>query len=117
MKSFILINLLIILTSPTQSPVQVRSASEKTLEQYQTAAADYARQGRKQEAVEALRQVARLKPDDAMTHYQLGIELIGLGLFLEATESLSKAIQLAPTMAEAHRELCVARYNLQQYSL
>src|SRR5262245_15036649 len=105
MKSLILINLLIVFATPLPA-AQVRSSGEKSLEKYQAEAAEYIRQGRRQEAIDALRQVLRLKPDDATTHYSLGIELNAVGLFQEASEAFSKAIQLAPAMAEAHRELC-----------
>jgi len=69
-----------------------------------------------EEAARVLRELTRLKPDDAQVRYWLGSELNALGSFLDASESLIKAIQLDPGMARAHRELCVARYNLKQYT-
>ena len=111
MKCLILITLFLIVATPT-----LTTAQQKTLETYEAEASEYIKQGRHQEAVEALRQVTRLKPDDAIAHYYLGIELNLLGSFSEASESLSRVIEMKPKMSEAHRELSVVRHNLKQYS-
>ena len=114
MKSLILIGLTAIFVYPTQTRAQVKPP-DKSLESYKSEVIEYRRLGRHEVAVGVLRQVTHLSPDDHMAHYFLGVELNALGSFLEASESLLRAIQLKPT-AEARRELCVACHNLKQYS-
>ena len=110
MKSVVVLGFLLFLAAPSQSIAQ------KTVESLQAEALDYVSRGRHQEAADALRQVTRLKPNDATAHNLLGVELSELGLFIEAAESLSRALQLDPASAVAHRQLCVVHYNLKQYS-
>jgi len=57
--------------------------------------------GRYQEAVEALREAVRLKPDDAEAWCYLGFSYGALGRRREAVEAFRKAVRLKPDFAEA----------------
>jgi tetratricopeptide (TPR) repeat protein len=57
----------------------------------------YGKLGRHPEAVEALREGLRLKPDHAEACYNLGVSYIGeLGRWQEAAEALREGVRLKP---------------------
>ena len=60
------------------------------------------------EAVAALREAIRLKPDDAMPTRNLGLALKSQGKLDEAVAAYREAIRLKPDYAEAHNNLGVA---------
>jgi tetratricopeptide (TPR) repeat protein len=57
------------------------------------------------DALQALRKAARLLPDDAEAHSNLGATLLGLGLLDEAAASCRRAIEIEPHLAMAHNNL------------
>jgi len=61
--------------------------------------------GRYEEAIEALKQVVRIRPGFAEAQYGLGVSYANLRLYGEATKALMQAIQLKPDYAEAHHIL------------
>jgi tetratricopeptide (TPR) repeat protein len=63
------------------------------------------RQGRKDEAIAALRKAAELMPEDAETHNNLGNALREQGRTSEAEELYRHALLLRPTYVEAHYNL------------
>jgi tetratricopeptide (TPR) repeat protein len=64
--------------------------------------------GRQAEAIEAYREVLRLKPDHPDAHFGLGVELARLpGKKDEAMLAYQRAIELRPAFAEAHHALAL----------
>jgi hypothetical protein len=51
-------------------------------------------------------------PDDAETHYKLGLELARLGRLLEAISQFGDALKLKPDYAEAHYDMALALLRL-----
>lgn len=69
--------------------------------------------GHWEEAVEALRELVLLSPEDAEAHVRLGSALLhGLDRPAEAVEPLRHACFLAPAQARSHGELAVALNRL-----
>lgn len=60
------------------------------------------------EALEALRQSAKLSPDQPETHGNIGSALLGLGRPAEAAAAFREAIRLAPRDGSFHTALCGA---------
>lgn len=66
-----------------------------------------------EEAVETLRELVRLRPEDAEAHVRLGSALLhGLDRPAEAVEPLRHACFLAPAEARSHGELAIALNRL-----
>lgn len=62
-------------------------------------------QGKRDDAVLAMRTAARLLPQDAEAHSNLGMSLSQLNRFVEAESALSHALQIEPTHTAAHSHL------------
>lgn len=62
-------------------------------------------------ALTAMLEAARLLPDDAEVHNNLGLVLTGLNRATEAEAVLQRAVALAPDYAEAHNNLSIAFYD------
>ena len=60
------------------------------------------------EAVAALKEIARLRPDSADDHYNLGVGYQRLGRFVEAASSLRSAVELRPSFHQALAQLALA---------
>ena len=70
-----------------------------------------------QEAVQALRELVRLRPEDAEAHVRLGSALLhGLDQPAEAVGPLGHACFLAPDDARIHGELAFALSRLEQHA-
>jgi len=61
--------------------------------------------GRYEEAIEALTQAVRIKPDFAEAQYGLGVSYANMHLYEAAEKALMQAVQLSPRYAEAHHIL------------
>ena len=68
--------------------------------------------GRYKEAIEALKEVVRIRPGFAEAQYGLGISYANTRLYGEATKALMQAIQLKPHYAEAHHILGFVYLNI-----
>ncbi len=64
--------------------------------------------GRVEEAVDHLREAARLRPNDAQVRNNLGFALLSANRTAEAIARLEEAIALAPDLVEAQRNLAQA---------
>lgn len=58
-------------------------------------------------AIEAYRQEIKIKPDDAMAHYNLGYVYCKLGMYKEAIKAYKQAIKIKPDMEMAYYNLGV----------
>ena len=65
------------------------------------------------EAIAPLREIVRLKPDGADCRYDLGAAYLRCGLYVEAAESLRKAVDLRPGFHQALGQLAYALERLQ----
>ncbi len=74
-----------------------------------------ARQGRLEEAVEALSNATRINPRDAAGFFNLGNALKQLGRLEQAIRAYAKAVQLAPHAAATHNGLGVALRDAGKY--
>ena len=72
----------------------------------------YANLGRHREAIEAYREVLRLKPDDAMAWYNLGFAYGKLGRYREEIEAYRESLRLKPDDASAWNNLAVTYFIL-----
>lgn len=59
------------------------------------------------ERMESYKQAIRIKPDDAVAHYKLGVAYDGRDRYQEAIEAYKQAIRIWPDYAEAHHNLGV----------
>ena len=75
------------------------------------------RQGKYDEALEALSQAAQLDPQDADTFQNLGVVLAEKGLREPAETAFRRAIRLAPGNGDAHHNLAVIYATQQPPSL
>jgi tetratricopeptide (TPR) repeat protein len=64
--------------------------------------------GKIEEAIGHYEQALRAEPDDAETHYNLGIALVQLGRLPEAIRHWEMALHIKPNYAEAHYNLGIA---------
>ncbi|MDR3481927.1 MAG: tetratricopeptide repeat protein [Burkholderiaceae bacterium] len=64
------------------------------------------------DALAALQQAARLFPDDAETHNNLGVTLLDLGRLADAAASLRRALAIKPDYGDAHYNLGNTLYAL-----
>lgn len=71
-------------------------------EAYFNLGSEYFYSGKYNEAIEALKQAIRIKPNYAEAHYNLGIMYSKLDMYKEAIESYKQAIRIKPDFAEAH---------------
>mgnify|MGYP006197068959 CR=1 FL=1 len=76
------------------------------------AAADAARQGRYEAALEEYRAAAELNPEEARHHYNLGSLLAQLERWEEALPALRRAVDLEPNLAAAYNELASVHRRL-----
>ncbi len=67
---------------------------------------------RYKEAIEALKQVVRIRPGFAEAQYGLGLSYANIRLYGDATKALMQAIQLKPHYAEAHHILGFVYLNI-----
>src|SRR5262249_46290268 len=63
------------------------------------------RKGLKDEAITALKEAIRLRPNSASAHYNFGVVLVESGSFDESIAANQEAIKLDPNYAEAHCNL------------
>ena len=75
----------------------------------------YDEAGRKDEALEQLKEAIAHKPDFATAHYNLGNLLEDLKQYDEAEEEYREAIRVDPDLAEAHSNLGVLLKYLKRY--
>ena len=68
-------------------------------------------QGEIDAALASMLEAARLLPDDAEVHNNLGLVLTNLRRAVEAEAALRRALALAPDYAEAHNNLAIALYD------
>jgi len=66
------------------------------------------RQGRRAEAIAALRKALALEPDYALAHDGLGVALYAQGQIAEAIEHYQRALELDPRNSDARHHLAVA---------
>ena len=66
------------------------------------------------EAQHAFQKTVQLVPDDAESHYNLGVALKNLGLLNDAVASYRRAIKIKPNYVEAHHNLGNALKDLMQ---
>jgi hypothetical protein len=90
MKYLVLIGLLIILIRRVEIKAQSGVPNDKSGKLLRAASNNESRLLRLKESVDALRQLTRSEPGNAKARYSLGVELIALGLYGEACESLYK---------------------------
>lgn len=57
------------------------------------------------ERIETLRQFVADDPQDGLTRFMLGRELLAAGLAIEAAEHLAEAVRLSPDHTASYREL------------
>jgi tetratricopeptide (TPR) repeat protein len=67
------------------------------------------------EAIKYYREAIKLNPDDATTHYDLGVLLYSLKRFDEAEAEWRDAIKLNPHFSAAHYNLGVLLYGLKRF--
>ena len=67
--------------------------------------------GQVERALAAMLEAARLLPDDAEAHNNLGLVLIGLTRAVDAEQALHRALALTPDYAEAHNNLAIALFD------
>jgi tetratricopeptide (TPR) repeat protein len=63
------------------------------------------RQAKYQEAIESYRQVQKLKPDLALTHYNLGVAYFQQNEWARAEKEWVRALELKPDFAPAQKML------------
>ena len=73
-------------------------------------------QGKGKDALPAFRRVAELAPNEADSHFNIGVILKGMGRFEEAVASYRRAISLKPDYAEAYSNLGNVQHELGQYA-
>jgi Tfp pilus assembly protein PilF len=57
------------------------------------------------EAVEHLKKALRIRPEDAQTHYNLGVALVEQGWVEAAIEHFDKALEIDPELVDARKNL------------
>ena len=70
------------------------------------------RTGRTDEAIEAYRQVVRLRPEQADGYRQLGAVCLKAKRYAEASQSLVNSLRFDPTNAQARHDLGVAYHYM-----
>ena len=96
---------------PAAQTRQVQATDDYVEAQYRLGKACY-ELSRYKEAIEALKQVVRIRPDFAEAQYGLGVSYANIRLYGEATKALMQAIQLKPHYAEAHHILGFVSLNI-----
>ena len=76
----------------------------------------YAESGLYNKAIEAYKQVIRIKPDDAAAHYNLGVQYAKLRRYAEEIEAYKQAIRIKPDFADAYYGLGLAYGMLDRYA-
>ena len=76
----------------------------------------YGELGRHTEAIDAYKQVIRIKPDDTEPHFCLGTAFVNVGRYTEAINAFKEAIRIKPDYAEAHGYLGVVYGILGRYT-
>jgi hypothetical protein len=88
--------------SRPQEPVQIGSLADVSRnEVLQNKGAEFLSAGRYVEAAAVLQEEVQLRPNSPITHYNLGVALIGTNDFCGATQSLKIAVDLAPNDPDA----------------
>ena len=90
---------------------QVQTAADYADVQYRLGKACH-ELGRYEEAIEALKQVVRIRPGFAEAQYGLGVSYANMHHYGEATKALIQAIQLKPDYADAHHILGFVYLNI-----
>ena len=86
----------------------------QTAESYRRSAGEFARQKSWDEAIASYRKALELEPNDASTHYQLGLALKYKGDARHAIEEFEAAVRLRPKWGDAHYSLGASWFDLQE---
>ena len=84
----------------------------QTAQSYRQQADDSARAKSWNEAITAYRKALELAPNDAVTHYDLGIALKNSGAVRQAIDEFASAVRLKSAWAEAHLALGATYYEV-----
>ena len=84
----------------------------QTAESYRQQADGFVRSKSWDQAVGAYRKALELAPNDAPTHYDLGLALRNNGATRQALEAFETAVRLKPAWAQAHYALGTTYYEL-----
>ena len=96
---------------PASRPNAGTRASQ-TAQAWLNLAARHEAAGKWEEAIGALQTAARLEPENAVAHYNLGLTARKMNRPIEAVSSLRQAISLKPDFGRAHFQLGVALQDL-----
>ena len=96
------------------TPVGAKQQSQLTPQGWLDLAARHEAAGRRSEAINAFQTAARLAPESAIAHYNLGLAYSKVGRTEEAVASLRRAISLQPEFGRAHFRLGLAFQDLGQ---
>src|SRR5271167_3088461 len=86
----------------------------QTAESYRQQAAELARTKSWNEAIATYRKALELAPNDAVSHYELGLALKNNGAARQAVEELEATIKLKPDWADARYALGATLYELHE---
>jgi len=92
--------------------VMASSCLAQTAEIYRRNATEFARQKSWDQAIASYRKALELKPNDALTHYDLALALKYKGEAKQAADEFQAALRLKPKWAEAEYGLGAAFYDL-----
>ena len=90
------------------------SSFPQTAQSYRQQADESVRSKSWDEAVAAYRKALELAPNDALTHYDLGVALGNKGAARQALEEFETAVRLKPAWAPAHYALGTTYYELHE---
>lgn len=91
--------------------------SDSVAQQYYESATNLYAAGRFDDAISAFLQSAKLKPDNAQTHYGLGMAYAKSKYYQEASESFKRAVKFKPDWPEANFRVGMMAYVLGDKSL
>src|SRR6516165_2498405 len=86
----------------------------QTAQSYRQQADEFLRSKSWDEAIVAYRKALELAPNDAVTHYDLGVALQNKGANRQALEEFETAVRLKPAWAQAHYALGGTYYELHE---
>ena len=92
--------------------VMAASGFAQTAETYRRNATEFARQKSWDQAIASYRKALELKPNDALTYYDLALALKYKGEAKQAADEFQAALRLKPKWADAEYGLGAAFYDL-----